>query len=168
MNNNKGLSLFEILVVVGILAILSALIAPNLMNWRRGVQLRGAANNLKGDLELARTSAIRENNHVAVIFRDALNYEIFVDNGAGDEGNSENWIRDGDERLLRSREMPAGVEIDIGNTKFGTGGAEAIRRTRFNGRGHCARPGSTYVQNEANDRIKVILNRLGQITMEKQ
>ena len=47
MNSNKGLTIFEVLVVLGILAIVSAFVTPNIINWRRGVQLRGAASNLK-------------------------------------------------------------------------------------------------------------------------
>ena len=154
----------EVLVVLAILAVVSVFVVPNIMNWRRGVQLRGAANNLKGDLEMAKVNAIRENNSVDVMFLDTLRYEIFVDNGAGDDGVSENWIRDGEERLLRSREMPPGVKIaDYGGLNFGPW----EQKTRFTGRGHCE-GGSIFLQNEKNDRIKVTLNRLGQITVEKQ
>jgi Tfp pilus assembly protein FimT len=151
------------LVVIGLLAIVSAFVVPNIMTWRRGVQLRGAANNLKGDLELAKTNAIRENNYVAILFLDALRYEIFVDNGAGDDGIADNWKRDGEERLLRRREMPPGVTIDLASTSFGFLG----KKTRFTGRGHST-AGSAFLQNEKNDRIRVIVNRLGQITLEKQ
>ena len=163
MRNIRGLTIFEVLVVLSILAVVSAFVVPNVMNWRRSVQLRGAANNLKGDLEMAKINAIRENNFVAIMFLDALHYEIFVDNGAGDDGIPDNWIRDGDERLLRAREMPTGVRIDFDATSFGFLG----KKTRFTGRGHCT-AGSTFLQNEKNDRIRVILNRLGQITLEKQ
>ena len=163
MHNRRGLTLFEMLVVICLLAILAAFVAPNIINWRRGVQLRGAANNLKGDLEMAKINAIRENNYVAIMFRDPLHYEIFVDNGAGNDGIPKNWIRDGEEQVLRFREMPAGVMIDFTSTSFGFLG----KKTRFTGRGHCT-AGSTFLQNEKNDRIRVILNRLGQITLEKQ
>lgn len=163
MRNKRGLTLFEMLVVVCLLAILAAFVAPNIMNWRREVQLRGAANNLKGDLEMAKINAIRENNYVAIMFQDTLHYEIFVDNGAGDGGIPKNWIRDGEERVLRVREMPAGVTIDFSSTSFGFLG----KKTRFTGRGHCT-AGSTFLNNEKNDRIRVILNRLGRITLKKQ
>jgi type II secretory pathway pseudopilin PulG len=163
MRNIKGLTIFEVLVVLGILAIVAAFVTPNIMNWRRGVQLRGAANNLKGDMEMAKTNAVRENNSVAIIFRNKRRYEIFIDNGAGDDGVPDNWVRDGEERLLRDREMPTGILIDFANTSYGALG----KKTRFTGRGHCV-GGSTFLQNEKNDRIRVILNRLGQITLEKQ
>ena len=163
IRNVRGLTILEMLVVIAILAVVSAIVAPNIINWRRGVQLRGAANNLKGDLELAKTNAIRENNFVAILFLDTLRYEIFIDDGAGVGGVADNWVRDGDERLLRAREMPPGVTIDLASTSFGFLG----KKTRFTGRGHST-AGSTFLQNEKNDRIRVIVNRLGQITLEKQ
>ncbi len=163
VRNIKGLTLLEMLVVIAIIALVSAIVAPNIINWRRGVQLRGAANNLKGDLELAKTNAIRENNYVVIMFLDTLRYEIFVDNGAGDGGVPDNWVRDGEERLLRARDMPPGVTIDLASTSFGFLG----KKTRFTGRGHST-AGSAYLQNEVNERIRVIVNRLGQITLEKQ
>jgi prepilin-type N-terminal cleavage/methylation domain-containing protein len=67
MRNIKGLTIFEVLVVLGILAIVSAFVAPNFVSWRSDVKLRGAANNLKADLEMAKARAIRENNWVADI-----------------------------------------------------------------------------------------------------
>jgi prepilin-type N-terminal cleavage/methylation domain-containing protein len=159
----KGLTIIELMVVIAILAILAGVVAPNFINWRTKTALRGAANNLKGDLELAKARAIRENHYVAIIFRDAKHYEIFLDNGAGMGGIENNWIWDGDEPLLRNREMPAGVTIDVADTSFGPLGA----KTRFNGRGHCT-PGHTVVQNMDGRKIEVRVNRLGLITVERQ
>ena len=82
MRNNKGLTIFEVLVVIGILAIVSAFVVPGIVNWRSDVKIRGAANNLKGDLEMAKARAIRENNWVSVMF-NAKGYTVFIDNGAG-------------------------------------------------------------------------------------
>ena len=160
---DKGLTLIELMVVIAILAILAGVVAPNFINWRSGTALRGAANNLKGDLELAKARAIRENDFVAVIFKDATHYEIFVDNGAGMGGVENNWVWDGDEPLLRQRYMPGGVTIDVADTSFGPLGA----KTRFNGRGHCT-PGHTIVQNVKGKKIEVRVNRLGLITVERQ
>ena len=39
-------------------------------------------------------------------------YQLFRDNGAG--ANNGNWILDGDERLLRNRQLPTGITIDLG------------------------------------------------------
>jgi prepilin-type N-terminal cleavage/methylation domain-containing protein len=161
--NDKGLTIIELMVVIGILAIVAGVVTPNFINWRGRVALRGAANNLKGDLELAKARAIRENDFVAIHFYAHDHYKIFVDNGEGMGGIPDNWIREGDEALLRDREMPSGVLIDLGPTSFGGLGD----KTRFNGRGHCT-PGSAYLQNDKGDIMRVKVSRLGLITIERQ
>jgi prepilin-type N-terminal cleavage/methylation domain-containing protein len=158
MNSNKGLTIFEVLVVLGILAIVSAFVTPNIMNWRRGVQLRGAASNLKGDLEMAKARAIRENDWVAVLF-NASGYTVFIDNGAGG-GIAGDWIRQGSELQLKAREMPVGVTIDIPGMTFNN------KRTRFSGRGHCAVLGSAKFKNEKGDSMTITVNRL-EINLKK-
>lgn len=163
MHNDEGFTIIELMVVIGILAVLAGFVAPNFIAWRSGAALRGAANNLKGDLELAKARAIRENDRVAIVFRDAKHYEIFLDNGEGMGGIEKNWIWDGSEPLLRNREMPGEVTIDVADTSFGTLGA----KTRFNGRGHCT-PGHTVLQNAKGRKYEVKLSRLGLITVERQ
>ena len=163
MQNHKGLTIIELMVVIGILAIVAGIVTPNFINWRSGAALRGAANNLKGDLELAKARAIRENDLVAIVFRDDKHYEIFLDNGEGMGGVEKNWIWDGAEPLLRNREMPAEVSIDVADTSFGPLGA----KTRFNGRGHCT-PGHTVVKNTKGGKYQVTLSRLGLIRVERQ
>jgi len=159
IHKSRGLTLFEVLVVLGILAILAAFVAPNIVGWRTNMKLRGAANNLKGDLEMAKARAIRENNYVVIRFGNN-GYDIFIDNGAGDDGVPGNWIPDGEEQILRDREMPTGVRIDLGDTTFSN------ERTRYSSRGHTTN-GHTVLVNEKNEKIQVTLNQLGKITLEK-
>ena len=81
-SNSRGLTFFEVVIVMAVLAIVSAFVVPGIIDWRSDMKLRSAANNLKGDLEMAKARAIRENNYVAVLFQSG-GYVIFVDNGAG-------------------------------------------------------------------------------------
>jgi len=161
MQNRKGLTIFELLVVIAILTIASGFVVPNVINWRSEMKLRGTANNLKSDLELAKARAIRENYYVVIRFYHNR-YEVFVDNGAGG-GDDRNWIRDGSEPLLRNRALPAGVRIDLANTSFGNLGA----KTRFTGRAHCI-PGATVVKNSKAAALRVTVNRLGGISLKKE
>ena len=98
--HNCGYSLLELMIVVALLAITAAIAIPNMIAWRGDDKLRGAINNLKGDLNMAKTMAVRENAPVAILF-SANEYEIFLDNGA----SPANWIREGDERVLRNRQL---------------------------------------------------------------
>jgi len=158
----KAFSILEVLTVIAILAVVSAFVVPNFISWRNHAKLRGAVNNLKGDFEMAKARAIRENGWVAIVFNNnQKRYAIFLDNGAGGAVERD-WYCNGTERLLRNREIPGGVTIDIGNTRFGALGA----KTRFNGRGHCI-PGSAVLRNNTGESMKVKVSRLGQFTIEK-
>ncbi len=127
MQKDTGFTLFELMVVIAIIALLALVVTPNMIGWRINAKLNGDALNLRGDLEMARSRAITENASVAVLF-NANGYTIFIDNGAGG-GGSDNWVRDGEELLLKSRQLSDGVTINLANTTF------INFRTRFNERG---------------------------------
>jgi prepilin-type N-terminal cleavage/methylation domain-containing protein len=162
MSKSRGLTIFEVLVVMAILAIVSTFVVPGILNWRSAARFRGAVDNLRGDLEMAKARAVRENNIVTILFLTDKRYEIFVDNGAGgaiaDDGS-----RDGEELLLLDRKLPVGVNLDLADTSFGALGC----RTGFNGRGHCIAFGHTLLKNDKGDATQVTLSRLGQITQIK-
>jgi hypothetical protein len=114
-------------------------------------------DNLRGDLQLAKSMAIRESTFVVVNFQTDQ-YEIFVDNGAG--GNAGNWVRDADERMLRSCRLTGGVSIDLADTDF------AGDQTRFNDRGLPENLGSVFVEDSSGDQRQIRLNRLGRLTIQ--
>jgi type IV fimbrial biogenesis protein FimT len=122
-----GFSLLEVMVAVGVAAVLAGLAVPALITWKQDRQLRGAATNLAADLGLAKMRAIRENAFVAVIFT-AGGYTIFVDNGAG-SGDAGDWVRSGDEALVQQRTFSPGVGVRMTDLTL------PGNRLRFNGRG---------------------------------
>jgi prepilin-type N-terminal cleavage/methylation domain-containing protein len=159
MRNNFGFTLIELLVIIAIIAVLSSLGTPSFLQWRSDAKLRDAVSSLRGDLEMAKLRAMRENEFVAVLF-NTNNYLVFIDDGAGAGGVAENWNRDGDERILRNRKLPAGVRIDLGTVTFDS------NRTRFNGRGRIANQGQVKIVNTAGDQRTIdINNRFGRITV---
>ncbi|MEJ2545236.1 MAG: GspH/FimT family pseudopilin [Calditrichaceae bacterium] len=159
MRNNFGFTLIELLVIVAILAVLSSIATPAFLQWRSDAKLRDAVSSLRGDLEMAKLRAMKENEFVAVLF-NTNNYLVFIDDGTGAGGVAENWNRDGDEKILRNRQLPAGVHIDSGSTTF------ASNRTRFNGRGRVGNQGVVTIVNKAGDqKIIDMNNRFGRITV---
>ncbi|MBW2469949.1 MAG: GspH/FimT family protein [Deltaproteobacteria bacterium] len=163
MKKQNGFTIYELLTVIGIIGILAIIAVPNMISWRSEVKLRGASNNLRGDLQLAKLSALREKDIVAVIFT-ANSYHIFFDSGAG--GNAGNWNLDADEVLIRNRQLPAGVSIALPTTLDAPN-----NRTRFDGRGlpdpatlsGGGLTGTVTLQNSSGSQMPLTINRLGRI-----
>lgn len=61
-----GFSLVEILAAIAILGILASIATPQIATMARGIQVDSAAQQLAGDLERARTEAIKRNRTVKV------------------------------------------------------------------------------------------------------
>ena len=147
----EGFSLTELMMVICVLAIISAIATPSLLSWRSSAKLRGAAANLKGDMELARLKAIQVNDTVVIHFTNN-SYKVFKDDGSG--------VYDPGEALYGARTLPAGVKIDLDKTSFGASGDSA----RFKGRG-TAVPGSAVLVNVKETEKNVTVSSLGRITI---
>jgi prepilin-type N-terminal cleavage/methylation domain-containing protein len=161
MRNNSGFSAFEVAVAIAIVAVIAAITMPNYLKWLRGYRLRGATTNLVADLEMAKIRAIRENVFVAVEF-SADGYIVFLDNGVGAGGKLGDNQRNGDERLLRNRGLPAGVRFDLGSMNF------LDDKTRFNGRGippEIVDEETIILTNSINTK-QIIINRLGYMNVQ--
>jgi len=62
----RGVTLLEVLTVMGIVAILTALAVPSYQYVTNANRIAGEANGLLGDLEFARSEAIKEGQPVSV------------------------------------------------------------------------------------------------------
>jgi type IV fimbrial biogenesis protein FimT len=81
-----GFTLVELMVTVAVLAIIAAIAYPSFTSVINSNRLAGAANDLLGDLQYARSEAIRRSAHVAVCAStDATTC-------AGAAGNWSSWI----------------------------------------------------------------------------
>jgi prepilin-type N-terminal cleavage/methylation domain-containing protein len=110
IRQDSGISIIEVMVVISIIAILSAIAVPNYINWLPKYRLSTSARDVLSDLEYARGTAIKVNASVIVEFDTVNNtYRLWVDNGAFT--NKDNWIQDGDERTLRSRSTAPGISL---------------------------------------------------------
>ena len=137
MKNNSGFSILELIIVLALFAILTTFAVPSFLTWRSEARLKSAASMIRGDLEMARSKAMRENDLVVVSF-NTTNYVVFLDDGEG-AGMPGDYTRHADERLFRSRQLPAGVTIDLTKTDF------EDDKTRFNGSGRIGRTGKVFI-----------------------
>jgi len=163
MKKQDGFTIYELLTVIGIIAVLAIIATPNMISWRSEIKLRDASNNLRSDLQMAKLRALRDMTIVAVVF-NANGYNIFIDNGAG--GNAGNWNLDADETVIRNRQLPVGVRIALPTTFDSPN-----NRTRFDGRGFpdpatlsaAGLTGTVTLQNLKGQQMLITINRLGRI-----
>jgi len=66
MRNKAGFSLLELMIVIGIIAILSAIVTPNIIAWYQDQGLKSAVVELQSDLQLAKMSAVKQNQGCSV------------------------------------------------------------------------------------------------------
>ena len=151
MKKTRGFSILELVVVIAVIAVAAVIITPNFIRWRNNAKMRDAVDNLMGDLEMAKLSAVKENNFVAVLFNPS-GYRVFVD-------KDNFWVQDANERLLRDRKLPAGVKFDLDHPDWGF----TSNRTRFNSRGRASIAGTAVIVNLEGQQRDVIVSTLGRI-----
>ena len=157
MHKDSGFTLMEMMTVVAICALIATIAMPYMMGSRHGAKLRGVVENLRGDLQLAKLKAVQEGAPVAVRF-ESDKYQVFIDDG--DDADDTDGFRDDGERLIKNRELPEGVSIDLANTDF-NGNAYA----RFNNRGLPEDTGDVTVDSSGGEQRLISLNRLGRISI---
>ncbi len=77
IKNNKGFSLVELMVVIGIVAILGAIGIPSMISWLQNKGLQSAARDLYSNMRKAQSMAVKNNRNCAVTF-DGTSLVIMV------------------------------------------------------------------------------------------
>ena len=109
-NAISGFSLVELMVVIGVIALMSAIAAPSLISWLPNVQFRDASRSMLIDIQLAKMTAIKKNVNVVIRFNGG-GYTIFVDDGGGGVGANNDNLEVGVEEILKTAAMPANIVL---------------------------------------------------------
>jgi prepilin-type N-terminal cleavage/methylation domain-containing protein len=99
MRQDTGFSIIELMVVMSIMAILSAIAVPGILEWLPKQRIGSAARDVKSTLEFARSNAIRNNADVTVNF---------------DWNNDRLTVADDDAVTLRTLELSGDVDLQKG------------------------------------------------------
>jgi len=117
LHYNAGFSLLEILSIMILLGIMGTIIFIKMSQLIDVYHINSISQQLISDFYFARSKAISLNTNVVISICNANNtintngsYKIFIDNGEGG-GISNNWIQDGNEKLLIYRKMPKSIKL---------------------------------------------------------
>ena len=91
----RGFTLGEMLAVVSIITIVTAIGMPTFLAFQPGFRLNGGAREILGKLMWARSKGVEENSTYVVTFPDNHSLQIFNDtnlNGSWDTGESTQTI----------------------------------------------------------------------------
>jgi type IV fimbrial biogenesis protein FimT len=82
INTKSGYTLYEVIMVMVIIAIVSAISILNYMAWIPGIRLNGAARQVMSDLVAARMASVKENISVVVAHLNNHSYSVTVGSAA--------------------------------------------------------------------------------------
>jgi prepilin-type N-terminal cleavage/methylation domain-containing protein len=144
MRKDTGFTHLELMVVIGIIGILSAIAIPSYIQWLPKHRVGSAARAVMSAVEFARINAIKTNADVTVIF-DWANERLTVESGA---------------TTLRTRQMPGDVDlqnIDLVGIPVTINGHVGTP-VEFNGHGFSSDAGQVTVVNTKDATISRIIN----------
>jgi len=132
MRGHKGYSLVELMVVLGIIALLAGLAVPGLIKYGPKQRLLSAASDVQGAINLARMAAIKENTTVVISFSTTTpGLSVFVD-------SNNNGSKDSGEALLRATTFRSDINVSTGFSG---------NRVSFDGRGMASAAANVTLQN---------------------
>ncbi|MDA3895192.1 MAG: GspH/FimT family pseudopilin [Desulfobacteraceae bacterium] len=155
MSKESGFTLMELMVVIAIIGILSAIAIPNYITHRNNQQVSRAAREIYSALQSAKMTAITDNINVFVAFSPGTGssgtYQVFEDldnNNALDAGEG-----------IGSGQMPPGVEMVSAN--FAGGGP-----TRFTRLGMTTGRNGRAIVTNGDRTADVVVNTVGGIRVD--
>jgi len=106
MKNSKGFTLIEVIIVVAIIGIMTAISIPAISGWLPNYRLKAAARALYGAAMKAKGEAVKRNANCALIFNQGANvYMVFVDSNENCEFDT------GETVILREEQWPPSVSL---------------------------------------------------------
>jgi prepilin-type N-terminal cleavage/methylation domain-containing protein len=151
--NNKGFTLAEVVVTLGILALMATIAIPSYFSWLPKNRIRTSVRQIYDDLNLAKMLAVKNNTNAVVKFFPASNtYSIWLDTKVA------NFALDANEPIIR---QGATLEKDVNLYQTSL----TSNSCAFNNRGLSINTGQIYMTSPSGLYIGVDLNAAGGISI---
>jgi type IV fimbrial biogenesis protein FimT len=129
MDKQSGFTLMEVMIVIAIIGILSAIAIPNYIAYLPKQRLSQGTRDVYAAMQYARLRAVKDQTFAAINFNTgADSFTVFIDDGTGG-GVAGDGIQNGAEPIVKNGTMPA--DVDITSAAF----SGAFPRVRFDSRG---------------------------------
>ena len=167
-HKQAGFTMVELMIVIAVIAILTAIAVPNIISWLPNYRLKSAARDVVSNFQKAKMGAVKRNKDVVIQFTPGAyaasgqvgSYQVFVDDGSGG-GIEGDGIQNGSERVLAQVTMPKNVSLY--NTTF------PGHLTGFNSRGLPTSGVATYfalMRNNNSRYYRIALSPAGSIRLQ--
>ncbi|MBW1720254.1 MAG: GspH/FimT family pseudopilin [Deltaproteobacteria bacterium] len=162
-HRQAGFTMVELMIVIAVIAILSAIAVPNIINSLPNYRLKAAARDMYSNMQKARMQAVKENGNIVVIFDASINPGFYYF-----DTNNDNAYTPSEYKIDLST-YGSGVDYGTGSATSNWNGDNCTQATSitFNSRG-TSNSKTVYIQNQNNDICYAITGRSsGSIKLRK-